>query len=89
MRDEHLSPGRGDFAEDGRETLAFARRSDQTINIVLVAQTDGIELEVWADGSRRRRLRFLRDTEARKYSDRLCARLGRRGYSCETPAQLR
>jgi hypothetical protein len=52
----------------------------QTINVVLVALTDGVELEVWADGSLRRRARFLRDSEARKYSERLSARLARRGY---------
>jgi hypothetical protein len=45
-----------------------------------VALTDGVELEVWADGSLRRRSRFLRDTEARKYSERLATRLERRGY---------
>jgi hypothetical protein len=45
-----------------------------------VALTDAVELEVWADGSLRRRARFLRDSEARKYSERLSARLARRGY---------
>lgn len=56
------------------------RACSQTINMVLVALSDGVELEVWADGSLRRRARFLRDTEARKYSDRLAGRLVRRGY---------
>jgi len=41
---------------------------------------NGVELEVWADGALRRRSRFLRDTEARKYSDRLASRLIGRGY---------
>ncbi|HYT68475.1 MAG TPA: hypothetical protein VEL51_18760 [Vicinamibacterales bacterium] len=67
--------------EDGREVLALLRGCRQTINVVLVALTDGVELEVWADGLLRRRSRFLRDTEARKYSDRLAVRLGRRGYN--------
>lgn len=80
---------RGEFAEDARQTLTVARRADQTINMVLVALTDGVELEIWADGRLRRRLRFLRDTEARKYSDRLCARLALRGYSCEVPGQFK
>ena len=66
--------------EDGRESLALLRACNQTVNVVLVALTDGVELEVWADGSLRRRSRFLRDTEARKYSDRLAARLTRRGF---------
>jgi hypothetical protein len=71
---------RGSIHEDARETLAMLRACRQTINVVLVALTDGVELEVWADGSLRRRCRFLRDTQARKYSDRLARRLARRGY---------
>jgi hypothetical protein len=69
------------ISEDGRQTLARLRADTQTVNLVLVALTDGVELEVWADGALRRRARFLRDTEARKYSDRLAARLTRRGYA--------
>jgi hypothetical protein len=68
---------RGDIHEDGRETLALLRGCNQTINVVLVALTDGVELEVWADG---RRSRYLRDTQARKQSQRLADRLVRRGY---------
>lgn len=67
--------------EEARQSLAMLRGCSQTINVVLVALSDGVELEVWADGSLRRRSRFLRDTEARRYSDRLAARLVRRGYS--------
>lgn len=66
--------------EEARQTLQIMRGCNQTINVVLVALTDGVELEVWADGALRRRSRFLRDTEARKHSDRLTARLARRGY---------
>jgi len=66
--------------EDGRETLQRLRGCRQTVNVVLVALTDGVELEVWADGALRRRARFLRDSQARKYSERLAARLTRRGY---------
>ena len=72
--------GRGVSHEEARQTLAMLRGCRQTINVVLVALSDGVELEVWADGALRRRSRFLRDTEARKYSDRLAARLTRRGY---------
>ena len=71
---------RHDIHEDGRETVAVLRGCHQTINVVLVALTDGVELEVWADGRLRRRSRFLRDTQARKQSQRLMARLTRRGY---------
>jgi len=53
---------RGDIREDGRETVALLRGCKQTINLVLVALTDGVELEIWADGRLRRRSRFLRDT---------------------------
>ncbi len=67
--------------EDGRQSLAVMRAYNQTVNVVLVALTDGGGLEVWADGTLRRRSRFLRDSEARKYSDRLSARLARRGFS--------
>lgn len=74
------APVRNEIAEDGRESLALLQGCRQTVNVVLVALTDGVELEVWADGALRRRSRFLRDTEARKYSDRLAARLERRGY---------
>ena len=73
-------PVRDRIHEDGRQTLTLLRNGRQTINMVLVALTDGVELEVWADGALRRRSRFLRDTEARKYSDRIAARLERRGY---------
>lgn len=71
---------RRDIHEDGRETLALLRGCSQTINIVLVALTDGVELEIWADGTLHRRSRFLRDTQARKHSQRLADRLLRRGY---------
>jgi hypothetical protein len=78
---ESIRPAiRAAINEDGRQTLAMLRGCSQTINVVLVALTDGVELEVWADGTLRRRARFLRDSEARKYSDRLAARLSRRGY---------
>jgi hypothetical protein len=79
--EKHLAPDRTGFAEDGRETVALIGRHDQTINVVLVALTDGVELEIRADGALRRRLRFLRDTEARKYAERLYGRLARRGYA--------
>jgi hypothetical protein len=74
------TPARDKIDEDARQTLALLHGSRQTVNMVLVALTDGVELEVWADGSLRRRSRFLRDTEARKYSERLASRLQRRGY---------
>jgi len=80
-----LPPVRGSFLEDARESIYMLRRKDQTINVELVALTDAIELEIWADGLLRRRLRFLRDTEARKYSERLAGRLLRRRYTPVLP----
>jgi hypothetical protein len=74
------APSREHIHEDARESLALLRACRQTVNVVLVALTDGVELEVWADGVLRTRSRFLRDTEARKFSERLTARLRRRGY---------
>jgi hypothetical protein len=71
---------RGAINEDARETVAILKRPNQTVNLVVVALTDGVEAEVWADGMLRRRCRFLRDTEARKYTDRLAARLAQRGF---------
>jgi hypothetical protein len=90
---KELSPvattnGRDGIHEEGRETLAMLHGCSQTVNLVLVALTDGVELEVWADGSLRRRSRFLRDTQARKYSDRLAARLSRRGYHRGRPGDI-
>ena len=73
-------PARNDIQEEARETIAMLRGCRHTINMVLVALTDGVELEVWADGSLRRRARFLRDSQARKYSSQLSARLARHGY---------
>lgn len=80
-------PPRVGIHEDGRQILAVLTGCRQTINLVLVGLTDGVEIEVWADGMLRRRSRFLRDTEARKYSERLSDRLARRGYQRETGAR--
>jgi hypothetical protein len=77
-------PARDRIDEDARQTLALLQGCHQTVNMVLVALTDGVEVEIWADGALRRRSRFLRDTEARKYSDRLTSRLERRGYRRDT-----
>lgn len=81
------TPSRDAIKEDARELMAMLRRPNQTINLMLVALTDGVEVEVWADGVLRRRNRFLRDSEARKYSDRLSARLRQRGFQREGDAR--
>ena len=46
----------------------------------LVAFIDAIELETFSGGRFRRRWRFLRDTAARLYADRLKRRLIARGF---------
>jgi hypothetical protein len=86
LDEPHIPPRVGIF-EDGRETLDMLRGCSQTVHVVLVALTDGVELEIWADGALRRRSRFLRDGEARKHAGRLAGRLERRGYrrGPETP----
>lgn len=81
------SAERTDITEDGRQTIALLSRSDQTVNVILVALTDGVELEVHADGALRRRCRFLRDTEARKYAHRLAGRLSARGFISNAAAR--
>jgi len=73
-------PARDDIEEEARETISMLRGCRQAINLVVVALAGGVELEVWADGALRRRARFVRDSQARKYSRRLTARLARRGY---------
>jgi hypothetical protein len=45
-----------------------------------VAHIDAVELEMFSDGRFRRRWRFLRDTAARHYADRVKARLVARGF---------
>jgi hypothetical protein len=73
-------PPRAGIIEDARELVGVLRGGNQTVQMMLVALIDAVELEVWADGKLRRRARFLRDTEARKYAERLAGRLVRRGY---------
>ena len=82
LSSDHVAK-RGDILEDARQTFALLRRRDQTVNLVLVALTDGVEVELYADGEFRRRLRFLRDSEARKYMDRLATKLEDRGFAWE------
>ena len=73
-------PARSGIFEDARELVGVLRACNQTVHMMLVALTDAVELEVWADGLLRRRARFLRDSEARKYAERIATRLARRGY---------
>jgi hypothetical protein len=47
----------------------------------LVGLIDGVELEMFSGARFRRRWRFLRDTAARTYAEKLRARLLARGFS--------
>ena len=47
----------------------------------LIGLDDAVELELLVDYKARRRLRFLRDSAARRYADRVRARLASRSYS--------
>lgn len=85
-RTRHVSRST-DITEDARQTLASLRGPDQIVELVLVALTDGVEVELYADGGLRRRLRFLRDSEARKYVERLAVRLATRGYARHNEAR--
>jgi hypothetical protein len=75
----HRPATRDGIQEDGRQTLARLCGRNHTVHVVLVALTDGVELAVCADGALRRRSRFRRDSEARKYGERFATRLARRG----------
>jgi len=46
----------------------------------LVAHIDAVELEMFSGGRFRRRWRFLRDGAARRYAERVKARLVARGF---------
>jgi hypothetical protein len=68
--------------EQGRAVLWVLRRpdSDVTVRGELVGFVDGVELELYRDTFLRHRWRFLRDGEARRYAERVRARLVARGY---------
>jgi hypothetical protein len=46
----------------------------------LVAHVDAVELEMFSGGAFRRRWRFLRDVAARRYAERVKARMVGRGF---------
>ena len=75
-------PPRGPLELEGRETLwALTRPSGPPIlRVDLIALADAAELEAFADGHLRRRLRFIRDVGARAYAERLRTRLTARGF---------
>jgi hypothetical protein len=75
------TPPRQDGEPEAREVLwMMSREGSEPIRAELVALMDGIELELFCGGEFRRRWRFIRDIAARRYADRVKARLDTRGY---------
>lgn len=75
------TPPRNGGDEQSRAVLwRLQRPPADTIHVELVAYIDAVELETFAHGRFRRCWRYLRDSEARKYADRLRARLEARGF---------
>ena len=76
------TPPRGPHVEDGRRKLwRLFCDAKPPIQADLVAYTDGVELELLVGEVVRKRLRFLRDSGATDYADRLARRLNGKGYS--------
>src|SRR5258708_3482524 len=76
------TPPRQGTYQDGRGILwVLRRRGARTLRAELVALTDGVEMELFGDDRFRRRWRFLTDSGARSFADRVRARLERRGFS--------
>jgi hypothetical protein len=74
------TPPRGKLIEDAREAAIFTCPGKHSILIALIAFADAVELEMSVDGRLRRVLRFLTDSGARKYLERVTRRLQARGY---------
>jgi hypothetical protein len=74
------TPPRGKLIEDAREVLIRSCPGKHTVTGSLVAFADAVELHLSVDGHLRRVLRFLTDSSARKYLERLIRRLEARGY---------
>ena len=75
------TPPRGHETVDGEHTVwMLFRLGSRPIRAVLVAFTDGVELEIYCEGFLRRRFRFLRDSTAQRFAERLRSRLERKGF---------
>jgi hypothetical protein len=76
------TPPRNAERDEHRETLWRVTKADApAVSAVIVGLVDAVELEVFVGNAPRRTLRFLRDTGARSYADRLRQRLTRRGFN--------
>jgi hypothetical protein len=76
------TPPRGPLEIEARQTLWTLARSsgEPMLRADLVGLADAAELETFRSGTLRRRWRFLRDTGARRYAERLRVRLTARGF---------
>lgn len=83
------TPPRGPIDTEAREALwtLSPPSGEPIIRADLVALADAAELETFCSGTFRRRRRYLRDAGARRYAERLRARLLARGFS-EPPGPL-
>jgi hypothetical protein len=75
------TPPRRDGDPEAREVLwMMSRPGAAPVRAELVGLIDGVELELFSGGRFRRRWRFLRDVAARRYAERVRARLAARGF---------
>jgi hypothetical protein len=75
------TPPRKGYHAEAREVLwMMLRDTSSPVRAELVGLTDAVELEMFSGDTFRRRWRFLRDTTARRYADRVKARLLARGF---------
>jgi len=75
------TPPRRDSHPEAREVLwMMSRHGAAPVRAELVGHMDAVELEMFSGGRFRRRWRFLRDVAARRYADRVKARLLVRGF---------
>jgi hypothetical protein len=75
------TPPRDGQEPDSRETLWELRREkEMSFRADLIGLTDAVEIELFRDGTFRRRWRFLTDAAARGYAVRVRVRLERRTF---------
>jgi hypothetical protein len=76
------TPPRNDERDEQREILWRLVKADvPSMTAEIIALIDAVELEVFVGDERRRALRFLRDTAARGYANRLRHKLIGRGFT--------
>jgi len=75
------TPPRRGTDPEAREVLwLLTNDRSTTARAELVALTDAVELELFSGDLFRRRWRFLRDTTARQYAERVRTRMVARGF---------